>query len=154
MLAFAPVADASIGRSHPRRNDGRSRRLSAGAKPRQSFVVKFAVSGIGKRRVKGAKLRLYVSDGSRSGGILHPVSSRWEESRVTWRNAPAAASASHAVRMRAVRSGRSVEFDVSRIVTKDGMYSVRVSSRARDRVAYNSRDAKRNRPRLVVTLGG
>ena len=49
---------------------------------------------------------------------------------------------------------RGVADDVSQIVTQDGMYSVRVSSRARDRVAYNSRDAKRNRPRLVVTLGG
>jgi hypothetical protein len=33
------------------------------------------------------------------------------------------------------------------------MYSVRVSSRARDRVAYNARDAKRHRPQLVVMLG-
>ena len=58
------------------------------------------------------------------------------------------------MRKRAVKRGRYVEFDVSRIVSKDGRYSVRVSSRARDRVAYNSRDAKRNRPQLVVTLDG
>ena len=114
--------------------------------------MKFAVSGIGNRRVRGAKLRLYVAGGSRNGGLLSPVSSRWRESRVTWSNAPKAASTSRAVRMRAVRRGRYVEFDLSRIVTKDGIYSVRVSSRAR--VAYNSRDAARNRPRLVITLGG
>jgi hypothetical protein len=41
---------------------------------------------------------------------------------------------------------------VSRIVTKDGTYSVRVSSRARDRGAYNSRNAARHQPQLVVTL--
>ena len=114
--------------------------------------MKFAVSGIGNRKVRRARLRLYVADGSRSGGILSPVSSRWNESRVTWRNAPAVASTSRAVRMRAVRRGRSVEFDVSRIVTRDGVYSVRVSSRAR--IAYHSRDAERNRPSLVITLGG
>ena len=151
---FPAVADASIRRAHPRRNYGRSKRLRADARPRESFLVKFAVSGIAGRKVKGAKLRLYVADGSSSGGIVRRVSSRWKESRVTWRRAPAVVGASRAVRKRAVKRGRYVEFDVSRIVSKDGRYSVRVSSRARDRVAYNSRDAKRNRPQLVVTLDG
>ena len=151
---FPAAADASIRRAHRRRNYGRSKRLRADARPRESFVVKFAVSGIAGRKVKAAKLRLYVADGSSSGGIVRRVSSRWRESRVTWRNAPSVVGASRAVRKRAVKRGRYVAFDVSRIVTKDGMYSVRVSSRARDRVAYNSRDAKRNRPQLVVTLDG
>ena len=57
------------------------------------------------------------------------------------------------VHVRAVRRGRYAELDVSRIVTRDGMYSLRVSSRARDRVAYHSRDAAHNRPQLLVTLG-
>jgi hypothetical protein len=149
---FAAAADASIRRAHPRRNYGRGTRLRAGRRPRESFLVKFAVSGIASRNVKRAKLRLYVANGSASGGLVRRVSSRWKESRVTWRRAPAVVGASRAVRKRRVKRGRYAEFDVSRIVTEDGTYSVRVSSRARDRVAYNSRDARRHRPQLVITL--
>jgi hypothetical protein len=151
---FGAAADASIRRAHPRSNYGRSKRLRAGARPREGFLLKFAVSGVANRKVKRATLRLYVADGSSSGGILRRVSSRWRESRVTWRSAPALVGASRVVRKRRVKRGRYVEFDVSRIVTKDGIYSVRVSSRARDRVAYNARDAKRHRPQLRVTLDG
>ena len=116
--------------------------------------MKFAVSGIGDRKVEGARLRLHVAGGSPTGASLSPVSSRWEESRVTWRSAPAVARTSRVFRTHAVRAGRSAQFDVSRIVTKDGLYSVRVSSRARNGVAFNSRDAAQHRPQLVVTLAG
>jgi hypothetical protein len=153
VLSFAATADATIGRRHPRANSGRSRRLRAGARPPESFVMKFAVSGIGDRAVKDAKLQLYVADGSSSGASLSPVSSRWEEARVTWRSAPASARTSGAVRSRGVGTGRSAQFDVSRIVTKDGVYSVRVSSRARTGATYNSREAQ-HRPQLVVTVAG
>jgi hypothetical protein len=149
---FTAVADASIRRAHPRRNYGHSTRLRAGARPRESFLVKFAVSGIAARSVKRAKLRLYVAGGSSSGGIARRVSSRWKESRVTWRSAPAVVGASRALRKRRVKRGRYVDFDVSRIVTRDGIYSVRVSSRARDRVAYNSREARRHGPQLIIRL--
>jgi hypothetical protein len=149
---FGAAADASIRRAHPRRNYGRSKRLRAGARPRESFLVKFAVSGIANRSVKRAKLRLFVASDSSSGGVVRRVSNRWRESRVTWRSAPAVVHASRAVRKRRVKRGGYVDFDVSRTVTRDGTYSVRVSSRARDRVAYHSRDAQRHRPQLVVKL--
>jgi hypothetical protein len=151
---FAAGADASIRRAQPRRNSGRSRRLRAGARPAERFLVRFSVSGIGSRRVKSARLRLYVANGSSKGGVLRRVSNRWKESRVSWRRAPRVLGPQRVARKGRVKRGRYVEFDVSRIVTKDGSYSVRVSSRARDRVAYNSREAARNRPQLVVRLDG
>ena len=87
---FAAGADASIRRAHPRRNSGRSGRLRAGARPAERFLVRFSVSGIGSRRVKSARLRLYVANGSSKGGVLRHVSNRWKESRVNWRRAPQA----------------------------------------------------------------
>jgi hypothetical protein len=127
---FAAVADASLRRAHPRRNYGRSRRLRARARPAERFLLKFAVSGIGARKVKRARLRLYVAEGSRRGGTVRRVSNRWKESRVTWRRAPRAVGARR-VRKHAVKRGRYVAFDLSRIAQGRHVQRARLVARPR-----------------------
>ncbi|HZO10255.1 MAG TPA: PKD domain-containing protein, partial [Myxococcota bacterium] len=87
---FTPVADARTALSSPNSNYGTSTelRVRAGTSAYQSYL-RFVVTGVPSQSVISAKLRLYVTDSSASGGSLHLVDPTWTESGITWTTAPA-----------------------------------------------------------------
>ncbi len=153
MLTFFPVADATIKASSPTTNFGATTGVKADNSPVEHFLIKFVVSGIGANPVKSAKLRLYNFNGSNRGGDFRRVADNsWSESTVTWKNAPAADTAILAS-LGAVSTNRWYEVDLSSYITRDGTYSLRVTSPSSDGAEYRSKEAgATTSPRLVVTV--
>src|SRR5262249_41193602 len=86
---FTPSADARVAQGSPNSNYGAGRALRArGGSAAYRSYLRFGVSGVASQSVIAAKLRLYVTDASDSGGSLSVVDPGWTESGITWTNAP------------------------------------------------------------------
>ena len=130
---------------------GGSRVLSAaaGRYPKQVFL-RLRVAGVGARRVSSARLRLAVRRRSDSGGRIHVVRDcHWDERTTTWDTQPAM---DQAVLGEAgpVDRGQTVELDLTPLIGGDGTYCVALESQSRNRVDYQSREAPKGRPELIV----
>ncbi len=154
-ITLAPTADAYISNnstSAKKTNYGSATSLKIDASPVQDSLIKFTVSGVGTRTVTGAKLRLYVTDASTSGGNFYPITSNtWSESTVTWNNQPAH-STTKIGSLASVFTGGYVEVDVTSLITGDGTYGIFGSSASNNVAAYNSKEASSNKPQLVLTV--
>jgi Carboxypeptidase regulatory-like domain/IPT/TIG domain len=152
---FAPLDDAHVQSGSPTRNYGGDPGLRAKTEATSyKFFLKFAVSGLGGA-VQSAKLRLFVTDASKSGGSLFGVSNNllgtstsWGEYSLNWNNAPALPGTATSS-VGAAPIGTWVEFDVTPLVTGNGTYSFGVSSAITDSVIYSSKEGP-NPPDLVV----
>ena len=113
--------------------------------------MRFSVTGVGTSGVASAKLRLYCSNPSASGGSVRSLTGSWSESTVTWNTSPTFGStsiSSHA----SVANGQWYEFDVTPLVTGNGTVDIGMLSASNDGVTYVSREgAVGQRPQLVVT---
>ena len=152
---FAPSDDAHVQTGSLTSNYGGISTLRAKhSSTDYKFYLKFAVSGLAGP-VQSAKLRLFVTDPSSSGGSLYGVSNDllgtttpWGEYALNWNNAPAL-SGSPTSSLAAVATGTWVEFDVTPLVTGNGTLSFGVSSAVSDSVYYSSKEGT-NPPELVV----
>ncbi|MEW5849365.1 MAG: DNRLRE domain-containing protein [Myxococcota bacterium] len=153
VLEFTPDADTFVQGDKSSTNFGTSTEIAVDSSPQQHGLIRIVVSGVGSRRVESARLRLFCVNSSARGGDFFVVpSDTWQESTVTWANAPAASSSAIAS-VGAVTSGSWVDVDVTSLVTADGTYSLRITTPSSDGVDYTSREgATASRPRLVVTL--
>jgi hypothetical protein len=151
VLSFAPSADTYADATKPTVNYGRATTVKADASPQRASYLKFAVDGVGGARVASAKLRLYATDASPSGGALSAVAdSSWSESTLNWNNRPAAGAALGSIGT--VTSGRWYETDVTSLVKGDGPVSLRISSASSDGVAYAAQEnGASTAPQLIVT---
>src|SRR5262249_19086014 len=110
--------------------------------------VKFLVPETGNQ-VASAKLRLWVEDGSPDGGTVHAVPATWNESLLTWRNAPALTAPLG--NLGSVTAGTWVEFDASAAVAGVGFPSYGIASASTNSVFYSSREGT-HPPELVLVL--
>jgi pectate lyase len=151
-LTFAPVADATIRAGSPNTNYGSEDKLEVDKSSRADGLIKFAVSGIGSDQVASAKLRLYNSNSSKTGGDFYPVAdSSWSEQSVTWNNAPPADQGKIAS-LGAVTKGNWYEVDVTSLIKGDGEYSLRLQSTSSDGADYRSKERSGFAPQLIVTV--
>ena len=152
-LAFSPADDATIVSGSSSTNFGADPALKVDASPRQEFLIKFNVSGIGSSAIASAKLRLRNTNSSPFGGELRPVvDTTWQEETVTWGNAPAA-STTVVGSLGAVSSGNWYEIDVGSHVIGDGVYSFRMVSPNSDGADYVSKEGTAGLgPELRITL--
>ena len=150
---FGAIEDAYIDATAPTTNSGSSASLRVDSDPQRDFLVKFASTGIGDRRIISAKLRLHNTDESNNGGDFRRVlDNSWSESTVNWDNAPAGDPYTVST-LDDVVAGNWYEVDVTPIVTGDGEFSVRASSPSSNGAAFSSSEGTTaNRPQLVVTL--
>jgi len=147
----AAVADAWVRSSSPDSNYGSTPYLRV----RQSSVdidayLRFEVSGL-SGPVVGAVLRLFVEDGGSDGGTVFAAAGPWEESTITWSNAPGFDGGSPLGGPVAAVAGTWVEIDVTGSVTGNDSYSFVLSSGSSDLVEYTSREGA-NPPQLVITV--
>src|ERR671937_1575399 len=137
-LTFTPSADTYVDSGKPTSNFGSQTKLVVQGSPAKNLLLKFAVSGINTRLVLSAKLRLYCTKASDSGGALHRVAdTSWSESTVNWNTQPAADAATLAS-LGAVSSGKWYELDVTQLVTGDGTYSLKATSASSTAANYTS----------------
>ncbi|MGH7424788.1 MAG: DUF7594 domain-containing protein, partial [Candidatus Methylomirabilales bacterium] len=141
ILSFAPVADATIDSRSPGTNFGATTSLETGASPEKHILMKFFVSGISGRPVGSALLRMYVADGSRSGGTLYWMpNGLWNEQTVTWNNAPAYHRPA-AVSLGSVAPGNRYVIDVTPLVRANGALALRFVPSTGDATVYASRES-------------
>jgi chitodextrinase len=152
-LTFGAAADTFVGSDKPTRNNGLAASLQVDNSPTRHILMRFSVSGIGDRRVAGAKLRLYNVDSSSAGGTFFRVSDNsWGETTVTWNTAPAAASTPLGS-LGAVATNTWYEVNLASLITGDGIYSLKVTSASTNGADYASKEgAVGVRPQLVVTV--
>lgn len=156
VATFAPSDDAPVQSAYPTRNYGGDAGLRAKTETTSyKSYLKFVVSGLGGG-VQSAKLRLFVTDASKSGGSLYGVSNAllgtttaWDEYALDWNDAPEIAGSPTAT-VGAVAIGTWVEFDVTPLVTGNGTVSFGLTSAVTDSVIYSSKEGT-NPPQLVVT---
>lgn len=149
-LSFLPTGDATIKPGAPTTNFG-SKKLETDKNSEENFLLKFKVSGINGKPVTHAKLRLYNINGSNKGGdFFRVVDNSWSESTVNWNNAPVADGIAIAT-LGAVSNNTWYEVDLTSLITKDGFYSLRVSSTSRNGAGYKSKETAQFSPQLIVT---
>jgi PKD repeat protein len=92
-MVFAAIADGYVVEASPDTNYGTAANLhvKTSSSNEKRAYFKFSLSGLQGKTVTSAKLRLYVTDPSSTGGSAHAVSSNWIESGaggLTWNNQP------------------------------------------------------------------
>jgi chitodextrinase len=151
-LTFAAAADVSVEEKDAGGNYGTSTvlRVDAGGDPDAQTYLRFEVGGL-PGPVRGAKLRLFTSNGTANGPPAYSTSSSWTETGLTWLARPAATSAGRDDKG-AIGLGVWVEWDVTPFVTGDGPVSLMLAGTSSDGVDFYSRETA-NGPQLVVSTG-
>ncbi|HEU0297494.1 MAG TPA: DNRLRE domain-containing protein [Anaerolineales bacterium] len=150
-LTFSPIADAYIQSSSPTTNFGSSTIIGVDNSPITNLLIKFSVTGVSGRQVTRARLRLYNTNASTTGGDFHAVTDNtWSEGSVNWNNAPAgSASILRSLGMVAVNNW--YEVDLTSFIIGDGVYSLRANSTSSDGADYSSREGP-NPSQLIVEV--
>jgi hypothetical protein len=126
-----------------------------GSSSAKQIYIRFTVSGLpAGAAISSAKLRLYVTNDSTSGGIVHSVSNNTWLEALTWSSKPAIDGPVRAT-FGAVAVNTTVEVDLGAAITGNGSYSFAIALPAgnTNTVGYASREnsSTGNRPQLVIT---
>lgn len=148
------MADARVDSSLPNVNYGNSTYLRLRDAPGSTFesYIRVGVNGV-SGSVSSAKLRVFAYIGSDSAGSVYPVPGSWSEMAITYNNAPPITGTPLDTEG-IVGSGQWVEFDVSAVVTGNGVYNFGLASNSASSVYYRSREASQSqKPELVIQFG-
>ena len=150
---FIATADAKVSSSNPNNNYGTAADLrvrNTGDSNAYNSYLRFNLAGLGGS-ITSAKLRLFVTSGTASGGGAYLVGSGWTEAGITWANAPLISGTALDTRG-AVTTGTWVEWDVTAAVSGNGSLNLAIRNSGGSGT-YSSREGA-NDPQLVVTSGG
>ncbi len=151
-LAFEPVADALVQASLPDANSGTSSSLRSDLSPNEMSYLRFDVQGA-SQPITSATLRLYVRDGTvNAPGVAASADVTWPETGITWNNRPATGPPVSSAG--AASAGTFVDFDVSSLVTANGLVTLALVPDSSDALSVNSRQNASNRPQLLIGQGG
>lgn len=145
------VADTHASSAEPDTAFGDAKRLEADGSPEIRSYVMFEVSGTGDE-VVAATLRLWVRNPSSDGPAVYPVTTNWGEDTLTWNERPTRTGDAIAD-VAGAASGTWIEYDLSSLVTRDGLYAVELASTSSDGVILDSREGA-NAPQIVVEAAG
>ena len=151
-LIFEAEADSYVTNSLSTQdsNFGAATSFDVDNSPESHGLVRFTVQG-GTGAVLHATLSLYVRDGSGAAPLVSLADNSWNESSVTWNNRPQEISA--AITSQAeLETGRTVDFDVTRLVGANGTFTFNLVAAAPNRVTFTSREsaARSQQPELIV----
>lgn len=169
-VTLTAVADATVTAASPSKAAGSAHSLEVDNSPRIDFLIKFDVSELAQESVARGFLSLVTVNSSDSGGHFAVVGSAWEETTVTWENAPDGGT--HAASLAAVTMGEYAadprvgsapptpdrRLEVTSAVQQalaDGAVTItfRVTSSSRDGADYASREhPSLSPPQLIVDL--
>ena len=152
-ITFTPTDDATIREVRPDRNYNRDT-FEADNSPVKHGLIRFHVIGVGSQPIAKVTLRVFVTDSSSYGGTFTDVMDpNWNETTVTWNNAPLGDGGIVAI-VNDVSRDTWIEIDVTGWITGDGPVSLRISSFANNGVDYASKEhASGNTPELIIELG-
>ncbi|MFY2559654.1 DUF7594 domain-containing protein [Corallococcus terminator] len=150
---FVAVADAQVDASRPAMNLGAESQLCVDRTPTEyRTFLRFQVKGL-QGRVKRATLRLYITNGSEDGPVVHRVDEQWQEDEVTFDRQPAQVGPALSD-AGALSAGRWTELDVTSAVAGNGPLNLGLYSTGIDGADFSSREDSNPalHPRLVVEL--
>jgi len=151
VLVFTPSDDATVLEDLPDANYGATPLLEVNNSPLNNFLLKFVVSGVNGQPIASARLRLYTIDALGNGGEFHRlVDNTWDETSVTWNNAPVADGDVLAT-LGSVSPNNWYEVDLTSLITGDGTYSLQVISPMTNGADYSSKEGE-FAPELIITL--
>jgi myo-inositol-hexaphosphate 3-phosphohydrolase len=142
-------ADASVEAATPDANLGLAALLGADTSPQEESYLRFNVQGLGGT-VQSAALRLYASNGSTNGPAAYGTATGWSETAITWNTGRPARTTGVLDDKAAITSGTWVEWNVSSLVTGNGLYGVNLAPTSSDGTDMHAREASTNRPELVI----
>jgi chitodextrinase len=148
---FIPEADARVDEGSPSTNYGTSYlRVNGGSEPDVESYLRFTVSGVAGP-VRSARLRLWVTSGTKDGPAVFSASSSWTESTLKWSNRPVRTGSG--LDDKGVAASNSwVDFGVTPLVSGAGTYTFVLAGTSTDGVDMSSREASAaQRPQLVVS---
>ena len=149
-LKFSATDDTQANSASPSTKYGSSSSMRVDGSPQMVTYIKFKVSGISGKTVTLAKLRIYVKDGGGAPLTLQQVGSKsWTEGGLNWSNRPSVGGTVWGKKTSDVAGGW-VEFDLTKLVTTDGTYSLALWSTSGDGYTFSSSEASSNQPQLVV----
>ena len=156
-FTFGPVADTYVSQASPSSSYATSSTFSAvdSSSSAKQIYIRFTVSGLpAGAAVSSAKLRLYVTNDSTSGGIVQSVSNTTWLEALTWDSKPAIDGPVRAT-FGAVAVNTTVEIELGAAITGNGSYSFVIALPVgnSNTVGYASRESSSaaNRPQLVIT---
>jgi len=155
-LAFDAIADAwTEDGANAAVSFGADPVLQADANPLRRIFFRFIAWGLNGRPIQRAVVRLQTASTSDAGsdraGRLRVVDDNtWTETGITHQNAPALGTVVASVD--AVEPSETVDFDVTSVVTTDGVYHFGLDSTSSNLVKYHAREAAVGRPQLVLFL--
>lgn len=146
---LTPVADAHTNSSSPNKNYGRATALhvrqgSSSSPTTYHTLVRFDLPSTG---IVGGTLRLYVTDGSSAGGVVHVTDGPWSESAVTWQSRPKAGA--HVATIGPVAKGSWIEVPIDAAVLRTATLDLLIVSTTTDRASYASRESS-TQPQLEL----
>jgi Zn-dependent metalloprotease/DNA-binding beta-propeller fold protein YncE len=156
-LMFTAVADARISQASPTTNYGTATTLqvdgdSGAAQP---SYIRFNASGL-TGSILSAKLRVFcTTNGTVNGPAAYLANSSWTESGtggINWNNQPTLESGAFDNKG-SIAANSWVEYDVTALVTGNGMYTFALVADSSDGIVFSSREGT-TPPQLVVTFGG
>jgi parallel beta-helix repeat protein len=145
---FIPVADAYVNEASPGTNYGANTTLRVDGSPLVNSYLRFNVQGLGSP-VISATLRIFANSSQTVGFNVHSVSDIvWNESNITYNNAPAIAPAAISS-SGPVTGGSTYDVDVTSIVTGNGLVSFGLKTTHTTALSLASKESA-NDPQLIV----
>jgi hypothetical protein len=145
---FKAVADAGVKKSYPTKNYGSNSIIRVDGSPIEEAFIKFDVSGI-SGTVSGAKVRIYLTNGSSNGPGIYASGTDWSESSITYSNRPSRIS-SKLEGKGALPAKSYVDYNVSEVVKGNGTYSFVIGAGSSDQIEFHAR-TNTNGPVLIIT---
>jgi hypothetical protein len=150
-LKFSATDDTQANSASPSTKYGSSASMRVDGSPQVVTYIKFKVSGVSGKTVTSAKLRVYVRDGGGAPLTLQQVGSKsWTEGGLNWSNRPSVGGTVWGKKTSGIGDGKWVEFDLTKVVTADGTYSMALWSTSGDGYSFSAAESSSNRPQLVV----
>ena len=150
-VSFGPEADTYVSSAYPTTSFATTTAVSADSSPKKQAYLRFDVQGLAGRPVVDARLRLYTSDGSNSGGRVFGASSTsWSEA-INWNNRPAV-DGPLLGEFGPVATGTFYEVDLGDAIQSDGKVTLAIDSLSSDEVRWASRESTKPPPRLILEL--
>jgi parallel beta-helix repeat protein len=139
------VADSYVDSGTPSSNFGTATTIRTDGSPTRTAYLRFNVQGAGGGQP--ATLRLYAQSSNSTGVQIHGVSNTtWGETTINYTNAPAYGAM---VDNSSVQAGQWYNFDVSSLVTGNGLVSFAVTTLSGTAITLSSREGA-NPPELII----
>src|SRR5438552_3334398 len=146
---FTPVADSYVNQASAGTNYGTQTQLRTDASPSvvRSYL-RFNVASLSGTIAK-ATLKVYANTSNAGGiGAAAVADTSWNETSITWSNAPAVGAAAGSVS--SISANAWVSLDVTSLVKGTGLVSMAVTSPSATAESLASRESS-NAPQLIVT---